>query len=84
MLTLLGVGNYAKVLLVRRQGTDRVYAMKIVRKPKNNAMLGVKKEHAFLERDILVLLPSPRQKRPTPLSSNYTPLSSKKENCISC
>ena len=54
MLSLLGVGNYAKVLLVRRQGTNKVYAMKIVRKPKENGGVGVKKEHAFLERDLLV------------------------------
>ena len=84
MLTLVGVGNYAKVLLVRRQGTDRIYAMKIVRKPKMNPILGVRKEHAFLEKDILVQPIKCRLSLVTHLSSSYTRLFSKKENYISC
>jgi hypothetical protein len=34
MLSLVGVGNYAKVILVRRRTNDRVYAMKIIKKRK--------------------------------------------------
>lgn len=34
MLSLLGVGNYAKVILVRRKNNGKIYAMKIVKKRK--------------------------------------------------
>jgi serum/glucocorticoid-regulated kinase 2 len=34
MLSLIGVGNYAKVILVRRKVNNRIYAVKIVKKRK--------------------------------------------------
>lgn len=32
MLSMIGVGNYAKVLLVRKKNNAKIYAMKIVKK----------------------------------------------------
>lgn len=34
MLSLIGVGNYAKVVLVRKKSNGKLYAMKIVKKKK--------------------------------------------------
>lgn len=34
MLSLIGIGNYAKVVLVRKKATGHIYAMKIVKKRK--------------------------------------------------
>ena len=34
MLSQIGIGNYAKVILVRKKNNGRVYAMKIVKKHK--------------------------------------------------
>jgi hypothetical protein len=49
MLSLIGLGNYAKVILVRRRTNGRVYAMKIVKKRKpSSAIKGIKKEHAYI------------------------------------
>lgn len=49
MLSQIGYGNYAKVILVRRKINSRVYAMKIVKKQKEgNAIKGLKKEHAYI------------------------------------
>lgn len=32
MLSVIGKGSYAKVLLVKKKGADQVYAMKILKK----------------------------------------------------
>ena len=52
MLTVLGKGAFAKVLLVRHNTTEKVYAMKII--PKKN--VSAKKQEAFItiERNVLV------------------------------
>ncbi len=34
MLSLIGIGNYAKVVLVRKKSNSKIYAMKIVKKKK--------------------------------------------------
>jgi serum/glucocorticoid-regulated kinase 2 len=34
MLSLIGFGNYAKVVLVRKKSNGKLYAMKIVKKKK--------------------------------------------------
>jgi serine/threonine protein kinase len=34
MLSLVGYGNYAKVILVRRKANQKVYAIKIIKKKK--------------------------------------------------
>ena len=49
MLSQIGYGNYAKVILIRRKVNSRIYAMKIVKKQKDgNGIRGLKKEHAFI------------------------------------
>ena len=52
-LRFIGKGNYAKVVLVRKKVTNRVYALKILKKKKMEERRS-QKEHAFLEREILV------------------------------
>jgi hypothetical protein len=32
MLSLIGIGNYAKVVLVRKKSSGKLYAMKIIKK----------------------------------------------------
>jgi hypothetical protein len=32
MLSLIGIGNYAKVVLVRKKSSGKLYAMKIMKK----------------------------------------------------
>ena len=49
MLSMIGVGNYAKVILVRKKSNDRIYAMKIVKK-KQNSVMAVKVSHAYIEK----------------------------------
>lgn len=36
MLSLIGVGNYAKVVLARKKSSGKLYAMKILKKVKDN------------------------------------------------
>lgn len=52
MLSLIGVGNYAKVILVRRKVSNRIYAIKIVKKRKEQEgeLKGIKKFHAYIEK----------------------------------
>jgi len=52
MLSLIGVGNYAKVILVRKRDSNRIYAMKIVKKRKEYEIeiKGIKKTHAYIEK----------------------------------
>lgn len=82
MLSMIGIGNYAKVILVRRKSSGRTYAMKIVKKKKEQEgeLRGPRKMHAYIEKDILV---PPSLRRPsalTPSSSNSTPPSSASAN----
>jgi serine/threonine protein kinase len=82
MLSMIGIGNYAKVILVRRKTSGRIYAMKIVKKKKEheNEMKGLKKAHAYIEKEILVTTPLFRVNAPTPSSSNCTPPSKDRGN----
>ena len=48
MLSLVGYGNYAKVILVRRKTSQKVYAIKIIKKRKEGEPSGVKKAHAYI------------------------------------
>ena len=34
MLSNIGIGNYAKVILVRKKDNNKIYAMKIIKKHK--------------------------------------------------
>ena len=52
LLTVLGKGTYAKVVLVKKKDTEKIYAMKIIKKsriskPKHE-------EHIYNERNILI------------------------------
>jgi len=59
MLSQLGIGNYAKVILVRKKDSGRVYAMKIIKKSREHGEIkGIKKEHAYIEKEILVNMPT--------------------------
>lgn len=75
MLSMIGIGNYAKVILVRRKSSGRTYAMKIVKKRKEQEgeLKGPKKLHAYVEKDILVLHSPRRPSAPIPSSSSSTP-----------
>ena len=50
MLSLVGYGNYAKIILVRRKVNQKVYAIKIIKKKKEGEPNGIKKQHAYIER----------------------------------
>jgi serine/threonine protein kinase len=50
MLSLVGYGNYAKIILVRRKVNQKVYAIKIIKKKKEGETNGIKKQHAYIER----------------------------------
>ncbi len=52
MLSLIGIGNYAKVVLVRKKSNGKVYAMKIVKKRKETNIENklIKKNHAYIEK----------------------------------
>lgn len=52
LLTVIGKGSYAKVVLVKRKGNDKIYAMKILKKK----YIEKKKQEAHIktERDVLV------------------------------
>ncbi len=82
MLSMIGIGNYAKVILVRRKASGRTYAMKIVKKKKEqeSEMKGLKKAHAYIEKEILVTSPRFRATAFIPSSSNSTPPSSASAN----
>jgi serine/threonine protein kinase len=86
MLSMIGIGNYAKVILVRRKASGRTYAMKIVKKRKEGKeegeIKGLKKTHAYIEKEILVTIALSRACARTPSSSNSTPPSSATANSI--
>lgn len=56
MLSLIGIGNYAKVVLVRKKSSGKLYAMKIMRKKKVDVDKDGKflRSQALLEKEILV------------------------------
>lgn len=69
MLSMIGVGNYGKVILVRRRASGRTYAMKIVKKRRGDGeMPGLRKTHAYVERTILVMMERDRPRPATPSS----------------
>lgn len=51
LLSVFGAGNYAKVALVRKKEDGKIYAMKVIKKV--SKAKGVKKNQAYVERDIL-------------------------------
>jgi len=55
MLSLIGIGNYAKVVLVRKKSSGKLYAMKIMRKKKVDVDKDGKflRSQALLEKEIL-------------------------------
>ncbi len=59
MLSVIGKGSFAKVILVRRKGDEeeRVYAMKILKKK----FIAQKKQeaHVFTERNVLIQMDHP-------------------------
>lgn len=52
MLSLLGIGNYAKVILVRKKINSKLYALKVIKKV--GEILKLNKDHAYLEKIVLV------------------------------
>ena len=36
LITVLGKGSYAKVVLVRKKDNNKIYAMKVIKKKTNN------------------------------------------------
>lgn len=50
-MSVFGYGNYSKVALVRKKDDQKIYAMKVIKK--ENKVKGIKRSHAFIERDIL-------------------------------
>lgn len=50
MLSLIGIGNYAKVVLVRKKSSGKLYAMKIMKKKK----VGIDKDGNFLKSQALL------------------------------
>jgi hypothetical protein len=52
MLTLIGVGNYAKVVIVRKKSSGKLYAMKIIKKRVSDHDKDAKflKNQAFIEK----------------------------------
>jgi serum/glucocorticoid-regulated kinase 2 len=36
LITVLGKGSYAKVILVRKKDNNKIYAMKVIKKKTNN------------------------------------------------
>lgn len=51
-LKVIGKGSYAKVLLVRKKMTQKIYALKVLKKTKVRERC--QKEHVFSEKEILV------------------------------
>lgn len=57
MLSLIGIGNYAKVVLVRKKSSGKLYAMKIMKKHlsgQDTKDSKINKSQAFIEKEILV------------------------------
>jgi len=52
MLTVIGIGSYAKVILVKKKDDGKIYALKVLKK---NKLKKVKQqEHLKTEREMLV------------------------------
>ncbi len=59
MLSLIGIGNYAKVVLVRKKSSGKLYAMKIMKKRlfgQDTKDSKINKSQAFIEKEILVTI----------------------------
>lgn len=56
-IDILGKGSFAKVVLVRRKGTDEYYAMKVI--DKKTVLDHKRQRDAFIERDVMKRLPHP-------------------------
>lgn len=57
LLTVLGKGTYAKVVLVRKKDNEKIYAMKIIKK--SRIMKPKHEEHVYNERNILIGMKHP-------------------------
>ena len=57
LLTVLGKGTYAKVVLVKKKDTEKIYAMKIIKK--SRIMKPKHEEHIYNERNILIDMKHP-------------------------
>ena len=56
MISLIGQGTYAKVYLVKHKSTDKLYALKVLKKRKFLNKKNIK--HILRERNILISLKS--------------------------
>ena len=55
LITVLGKGSYAKVLLVKKKSDGRIFAMKVIKKKENSDKNTQKQhEHIITERNVLV------------------------------
>ena len=52
LMTVLGKGSYAKVILVRKRDTNEIFAMKVLKK--KNIAKRRQEEHTLTERSILI------------------------------
>jgi hypothetical protein len=50
MLSLIGIGNYAKVVLVRKKSSGKLYGMKILKKRKSSGF----KDSSFLKNQAFI------------------------------
>lgn len=83
LLSVIGKGSYAKVLLVKKKDTEEILALKVLKKE----MVEKRKqqEHVQTERDVLVCFPPPlfnsNRSEPTiPSSQNCITLSKMRRN----
>ena len=67
MLSVIGKGSYGKVILVKKNDTGELYALKVLKK--SEILRRNQVEHTMTERRILVSLFSYQIKRGTLLSS---------------
>lgn len=57
MISVIGTGSYGKVLLVKKKGTDKLYAMKVLKKKQLRKTRQI--QHTWNERKILEQINNP-------------------------
>jgi len=65
LLTVIGKGSYAKVVLVKKKDTKETFAMKILKK--ENIQKRNQEEHVIIERNVLAEI-----KHPFVVKMNYS------------